>query len=375
MAKNKNRRRETSSPAVTVAEKIPLVSVIIPMYNASRFISQTLESLLYQTMQDFEVVVIDDCSTDKSVKVVESFSEKFGGRLHVIKLPQNSEKPAIPRNAGIRFARGKYIVFLDSDDLFTKTALEEWATLAEEFQADVVHNDEFYFFDNEKLPSATTEELMNTENLNLISCRNADSPRLQTATDEPHDLAERVQLLINSDFHWAMWDLFCRRDFLIENLLECPNIKVGEDLFLNFACLCLSKKLLRIPNVTYIYRQRADSVSHEGTDLEKFFHKWLVGLNVGFNEFERFMNKIPFFNEHTDYRYAVLNWYFNLMIRNAWQFQSAYSQVHPAALNPLVQKEFHSDDAAFSAYLFNTVNIQRLQIMQLRAELRKFQQQ
>ena len=58
-------------------EKIPLVSVIIPMYNAARFIPQTLESLLYQTMQDFEVVVIDDCSTDNSVEVVESFTEKF----------------------------------------------------------------------------------------------------------------------------------------------------------------------------------------------------------------------------------------------------------------------------------------------------------
>lgn len=55
----------------------PLVSVIIPMYNSAKFISQTLESLLYQTMKNFEVVVIDDCSTDNSVEVVESFKSKF----------------------------------------------------------------------------------------------------------------------------------------------------------------------------------------------------------------------------------------------------------------------------------------------------------
>lgn len=71
MAKNKNRRREV------VTEKIPLVSVIIPMYNAARFISQTLESLLYQTVKDFEVVVVDDCSTDNSVEIVKSFAPKF----------------------------------------------------------------------------------------------------------------------------------------------------------------------------------------------------------------------------------------------------------------------------------------------------------
>ena len=73
MAKNKNRQREP------VTEKIPLVSVIIPMYNAAKFIPQTLESLLYQTMKNFEVVVIDDCSTDNSVEVVESFKPKFAG--------------------------------------------------------------------------------------------------------------------------------------------------------------------------------------------------------------------------------------------------------------------------------------------------------
>ena len=55
----------------------PLVSVIIPMYNAAQFIPQTLESLLNQTMTDFEVVVVDDCSTDNSVEVVESYVEKF----------------------------------------------------------------------------------------------------------------------------------------------------------------------------------------------------------------------------------------------------------------------------------------------------------
>ena len=77
MAKNKNRRQEINSPVVSVTEKIPLVSVVIPMYNAARFVSQTLESLLYQTMKDFEVVVVDDCSTDNSVEVVESFKEKF----------------------------------------------------------------------------------------------------------------------------------------------------------------------------------------------------------------------------------------------------------------------------------------------------------
>ena len=73
LAKVKSRRREAKSSPATVTDKIPLVSVIIPMYNSAKFITQTLESLAYQTMRDFEVVVVDDCSTDNSVEVVEAF--------------------------------------------------------------------------------------------------------------------------------------------------------------------------------------------------------------------------------------------------------------------------------------------------------------
>ena len=90
-----------------MSTKNPLVSVIIPMYNSAKFIPQTLESLLYQTMTDFKVIVIDDCSTDNSVEVVESFAEKFGGRLHIIKLPKNTGGSGTPRNVGIQFARIK----------------------------------------------------------------------------------------------------------------------------------------------------------------------------------------------------------------------------------------------------------------------------
>ena len=355
-------------------EKIPLVSVIIPMYNAARFVSQTLESLLYQTMTDFEVVVVDDCSTDNSVEVVESFAGKFGGRLHIIKLPENSGTPSLPRNVGINFARGKYIAFLDSDDLFTKTALEELSTLAEESQADVVHTNEFFYFNDEKFKAATTEELMKIENHIVIRC-NPHSPRLDEPIYISNDFAERIHLWLNSDFHWATWSSFCKRDFWITKQINFPNIPMSGDIVANFRCLCLANKILCVPNVNYIYRERVNSASHGSTTVEKLFKKCLNAIINGFNEFNKFMDKIPFFAEHVDYRYAVLNWYFGKVIQQARQLQAAYAQIHPAALNQLVEKEFHADDAAFSAYLFNTVNIQRLQLMQLQAELRKFQQQ
>jgi len=368
MAKNKNRQREL------VIDKIPLVSVIIPMYNAARFITQTLESLLYQTMKDFEVIVVDDCSTDNSVEVVESFDEKFGGRLHVIKLSENNGTPSLPRNVGIQLARGKYIAFLDSDDLFTKTALEEFSTLAEAYQAEIVHTDGFFYLSEDKFKTATTEELLNTQNYPVVVC-NPRSPRLPKPIYAPNNFAERMRLWLNSDYHWATCSLFCRKDFLIVNQIDFCNMTLAEDIVINFHCFCRAEKILRIPHINYIYSQHDDSLSHVDNDFEKSFRKWIKGLNVGFNELNKIMNRINFFDEHVDFRYAVLDWFFGKVIQQGRQIAAAYDQIHAFSLNPLVQKEFHPDDAAFSSYLFDMVNIYRLQIMQLQQELKKFRNQ
>jgi len=63
----------------------PAVSVVIPMYNAEEYVGECLNSLLAQTFQNFEVIVVDDCSTDSSPAIVESYTEKFGGRLKLTK--------------------------------------------------------------------------------------------------------------------------------------------------------------------------------------------------------------------------------------------------------------------------------------------------
>ena len=359
MAKNKNRQREF------VANKIPLVSVIIPMYNAARFIPQTLESLLYQTMTDFEVIIVDDCSTDNSVEVVESFAEKFTGRLHVIKLPKNTGMPSLPRNVGINFARGKYIAFLDNDDFFTKTALEELSTIAEEYQADVVNMPEiFYVEDN----GEDIRELLNPANYKIRNCQGANPIRLEKITVVSDDISERIELWLNNKFHWATWATFCKRDFWVANQISFPFMPVSDDTLANFACLCLAKKVLLVPNITYIQRERQNSISREKDDVEKFFHKWLSNLTLGFKAFEEILSRIPFFAQNSNYRYAILNWFFNRAIDDAKYFPEAYLKIPAPILNQFVEKEFSSSNAAFSAYLFNTVNLQRLQIMQLQIE-------
>jgi len=93
-----------------------LVSIITPSYNSVRFISETIESVLDQTYKNWEMIIIDDGSSDNSTKIIESYLLK-DSRIKLIKLSKNMG-PATTRNYGIKESKGRYIAFLDSDDLW-----------------------------------------------------------------------------------------------------------------------------------------------------------------------------------------------------------------------------------------------------------------
>lgn len=100
-----------------------LVSVITPCYNSSRFISQTIESVLDQTYQNWEMIIAYDLSNDNSIEIINKYLKK-DARIKLIELGEKSG-PAIARNRAIEAANGRYIAFLDSDDIWLPTKLEK----------------------------------------------------------------------------------------------------------------------------------------------------------------------------------------------------------------------------------------------------------
>ena len=231
-------------------KNIPAVSVVIPMYNVEKYIGECLDSILAQTFTDFEVIVVDDASTDNSCAIVESYIENHKEGMDKIKLLRskiNSGIPGIPRNIGIRFATGEYLMFVDSDDVLTPTALEELYSVANEFDADVVYCEKYYRIDvGEKF---TTDKSILTVGVGWGSKYDFVSK----PTLESDNFAERIQDFCNKKFWTAPWNYLFRRSLIVQNDIRFPVIKIGEDEIFDLNVICHAKNIVRVPNIIYIW--------------------------------------------------------------------------------------------------------------------------
>lgn len=125
----------------------PSVSIIIPAYNIDNLIKETIESAFTQTYSDFELIVVDDGSTDNTAEIVNSYNDK---RL-VYHYQPNSGLPAKPRMKGVEMARGEYIAFLDHDDLWMPQKLEkQMAIIAKDSSIALVSTNAYFLYDEKK---------------------------------------------------------------------------------------------------------------------------------------------------------------------------------------------------------------------------------
>ena len=267
------------------------VSVIIPLYNAAKYISQCLLSVLASEFKDYEVIVIDDCSTDNSVAEVEKLLPHFDGRLKLLSTGKNSGGAGVPRNIGIQNAAGKYITFVDNDDLLMPNALGDFFNAAEKFKADVVYAEQFIIFNDSDLNSSKPRLYSG-----LSDCKFVDKPTL-----EPEDLKERVKRYVEKNFLWVPWGKFYRRDFLLENQILFPQMRFSEDMIFCFECVCLARNYLRVPYINNLHRIRDSSAARDFN-----LQIWLNVTTKALSSMDYFMSRHKFFQHNEEVRHAVL---------------------------------------------------------------------
>lgn len=113
------------------------VSIITPLYNSESFIAETIQSVISQTYNNWEMLIIDDCSKDKSSEIVKTY-KSLDERIKYFKTDFPSGSPTKPRNIGVEKANGRYIAFLDSDDLWEQNKLETQLRVLEDESVAIV---------------------------------------------------------------------------------------------------------------------------------------------------------------------------------------------------------------------------------------------
>lgn len=319
-------RKSQSAPAPKPAASRPAysaISVIIPLYNAEKFIGECLDSLLAQTFKNFEVIVVDDCSTDKSAKIVESYLPKFNGKLTLLHTEKNSGGGSIPRNKGLYYSRGDYIFFADSDDSLTKNALAEMYTLAQDFDPEVVYFEKNFEAD--------------TDGANIRLVTHQRGTLVERPTFESEDLSKRIEDLLQRDIWGAPWTKFVRRNFLIENDITFPEVFPCEDYFWTLNLLFTAKKFLRAPIAVYFWR-KTESSSIRGKDTEQQkVNLWLHPAVLGLKKLDNTLERIDFFKNNSVYRHAVIDFVLKKMFSMCFRDTMEIPQF---AIYRAIKKEF-----------------------------------
>lgn len=236
------------------------VSVIVPVYNAEIYLKTCLESLLHQTLENIEVICINDCSIDDSRIILREY-EKEDERIKIVDNKENIGASA-SRNIGLEVAVGEYIQFVDADDYLEENALEELYLAAQKDNADMCYL-----------------------GMQLHTEGNPDGLAAQKGIQKEYagvfggkELLQ--QFTINDEFFLYLWSVFYRREFLEEHGLKYKKIVIGEGGDFILRALCLAKRVIVNKGKFYHYRVHGASITHS----ENAKRKLLTGQIVQYTD-------------------------------------------------------------------------------------------
>lgn len=189
-----------------------MVSIIIACYNSKDFISHAIDSILQQTFSDWEIIVVDDCSTDESALIVKRYCGR-NERIRYFKTDFPSGSPALPRNIGIANARGRYIAFLDSDDMWLPDKLKEQLHLFDDDKTAIAYSNyekmtEIGQRENRIIKAPSTVNYKQLLLGNVIGCL--------TAIYDTHKVG-KIYFSENSHEDYILWLSILKNGFIARN--------------------------------------------------------------------------------------------------------------------------------------------------------------
>lgn len=221
----------------------PLVSIIIPCYNAAPYIRRCIDSIARQTYRNIEALFVDDCGSDNTVDILYDYINTYKGNIQFRIIHQDcNQGVSITRNRGLKEAKGEYILFLDSDDSITEKCIETLIgpILADKSIEMVIGNYKIigplYF-----APFLQKEGLYNSD--------------------------ETIEAQFTYKFYGMPWNKIIKKDFLIKNNLYFVEGIIHEDVLWNYYCALFLNKVYVVLTRTYNYYVHAGSITTTNTKL------------------------------------------------------------------------------------------------------------
>lgn len=253
------------------------VSVIVPAFNAARFIGDCLSSLTRQSFTDFEVLVCDDGSTDETVSIVEGFCNA-DSRIQLVSLEHMGAGAA--RNQGMKSAQGDYYYFLDADDYIDDSFLERVVLAADNYQSDIVVVKSHYLDDVTK----------------------AEWPIAYAIQDVPFDTLMIDESLPTNPFQsfvgWP-WDKLFRASFVRDNGLKFQELRSTNDARFVFLSICLARRIVCLDY---------DGVAHRTNNKDSLEHTRSKSWNNAISAMESISDYMQSEKYSNEQRNSFANW-------------------------------------------------------------------
>lgn len=223
-----------------------MISIIIPVYNAEKYIKRTINSILNQTEQDFEIIAIDDGSTDKSYQIIKELS-KHNKRIKVYTKENGGVSDA--RNYGIEHSTGEYLMFVDADDMLVSDGLEKLYSTAQKYNADITIGNSRVVKLNGKIKETPKEFHIYHQNRKEV-------------------LTDFLRGKSNYDCYSVCAKLF--KKSICQDIRFEKSKSANEDRYYFFLTICKATNIMIINEDVYIYEKHENSLSTARADDRLF---------------------------------------------------------------------------------------------------------
>lgn len=301
-------------------------SIIVPVYNAEKYIEQSIQSVLSQTNQDYEIVLVNDGSTDRSKIICDEFVQKYPEKIRV--LHQENQGQLLTRNNGIQFAKGEYCIFLDADDLLVLDALEQLEDTVVRYDNPDMVIYSFYYDgltgDKEKAKLLFSEE----------TCFQGE--------DQKNVLYEKffTTTLLNNVWTKAVKRSVFDKEFLDYN--KYANLRCSEDRLHSMGMVTNAEKVVYIITPLYEYKLIPNSISRtfHMDAIDRFNTKVLYAEELSY--MSKWGIESPEWKNRMDAGWIMQTWYVLDKFYNAVKSKEQKKQILHYPWTELVPKELTS---------------------------------